>query len=278
MSHYHNRHLIITHADDPSGRDPVTIITRCYWEIIESRSLLPEEIITTTTTSITTKGDLDDVVTIDGDDETTSASTAISDRAVNRSRIESSVEEEEATVVVHEQQPPVVKSRNCYPLILSDTTGPHDMLSRTTVKEGDITYVTIHVTLAHKIDENRFDSTKGDEQEVFKHLFLEIVDYLDNNEAELFLFNVIEDIINMIGKRSIHLKAALKALDLFYLATGDKVKKEQLKKDTDIYLRWTLDELKEKTAQILKELTAKRLKEEGKEAVKSEEEEVTYKK
>jgi len=229
MNHYHNRHLIITHADDPSGRDPVTIITRCYWEIIESRSLLPEEIITTTT-SITTKGDIDDVVTIDGDDETTPASTATSDRALKRSRIESLVEEEEATVVVHEQQPPVVKSRNCFPLIFRDTTGPHDMLSRTTVKEGDITYVTIHVTLAHKIDENRFDSTKGDEQEVFKHLFLEIVDYLANDEAELFLFNVIEDIINMIGKRSIYLKAALKALDLFYLAkvTGDKVKNSNL--------------------------------------------------
>ena len=139
MNHYHNRHLIITHADNPSGRDPVAIIARCYWEVIESRSLLPEEIITTTT-SMTTKGDIDDVVTIDGDDETTSALTAISDRAVKRSRIESLVEEEEATVVVHEQQPPFVKARNCFPLIFRDTTGPHDMLSRTTVKEGDITY------------------------------------------------------------------------------------------------------------------------------------------
>jgi hypothetical protein len=60
MNQFNNRHLIITHADDPSGKDPVAIIARCYWEVIESGSLLPEEIITTTT-STTTKGDIDDV-------------------------------------------------------------------------------------------------------------------------------------------------------------------------------------------------------------------------
>jgi hypothetical protein len=80
--------LIIKHADDPSGKDPVTIITRCYWEVIGSRYKLPKEIIATTTT-ITTKGDtVTDDVTVDDDDET-SASTY--DRAAKRSRIESSV-------------------------------------------------------------------------------------------------------------------------------------------------------------------------------------------
>ena len=104
MNQFNNRHLIITHADDLSGKDPVAIIARCYWEVIESRSLLPEEIITTT--SSTTKGDIDDV-TID-DHETTSASTTTSDRGVKRSRIESLVVDEVATVIVHRQQPVVL--------------------------------------------------------------------------------------------------------------------------------------------------------------------------
>ena len=135
MNQFNNRHLIITHADDPSGKDPVAIIARCYWEVIESRSLLPEEIITTTTS--TTKGDIDDV-TID-DHELSSASTTTCDREacdreLKRSRIESLLVDEEATVIVHEQQP-VLKSRNCYPLIFRDTTGPHDFVRRTTVEQ-----------------------------------------------------------------------------------------------------------------------------------------------
>ena len=208
MNQFNNRHLVITHADDPSGKDPVAIIARCYWEVIESRSLLPEEIITTT--SSTTKGGIDDV-TID-DHELSSASTTTCDREacnreMKRSRIESLLVDEEATVIVHEQQP-VLKSRNDNPLIFCDTTGPHDFVRRTTVEQDGISYVTIEVTLANKIHES---SGKGDEaisngyfsrlkdQELFKHLFKEIVDYLDDNEAELFLLNVIDDIVKMIG-------------------------------------------------------------------------------
>jgi hypothetical protein len=150
MNQFNNRHLIIRHADDPSGKDPVATIARCYWEVIESRSLLPEEIITTTTSS-TTKGDRDDV-TID-DHETTSASTTTCDREVKRSRIESLLVDEEATVIVHEQQP-VLKSRNYNPLIFRDTTGPHDMVRRTIVEQDGISYVTIEVKLVSKIHES----------------------------------------------------------------------------------------------------------------------------
>jgi len=266
MNQFSNRHLIIRHADDPSGKDPVAIIARCYWEVIESRSLLPEEIITTTT-----KGD----VTID-DHETTSASTKTCDREacdreVKRSRIESLLVDEEATVIVHEQQP-VLKSRYCYPLIFRDTTGPHDFVRRTTVEQDGISYVTIEVTLANKIHES---SGKSDEaisngyfsrlkdQELFKHLFKEIVDYLDNFEAEMFLLNVIDDIVKMIGGGSIYLDAALRELDAFYLATGETVKREELKKETVVYFKWILNALKEETNQKLKEHEANLLKEEA---------------
>lgn len=287
MNHYYNRHLIITHADDPSGIDPITTIARCYREIIESRSILPEEIIITTTTSTTTKGGIDDITIDDDEDETTSALTITSDKAVKRSRIESLVtEEEEATVVVVNEQQPVLKSRNCYPLIFRDTTGPHDMLSRTTVKQGDVTYVTIDVSLVQKFAESRYDDVrKGNEEamkegsrffyqyldrlkELYKHLFHEIVDYLDNYEAEMFLFNVIEDIIYTIGRGSIYLNAAIRELDSLYLATGDTVKREEWKKETDMYHKVTFNAMKQYILKGMKENVDKMLKEEE-ETVKS---------
>ena len=292
MNQFNNRHLIITHADDPSGKDPVAIIARCYWEVIESRSLLPEEIITTTTSS-TTKVGIDDV-TID-DHETSSASTTTCDREacdreLKRSRIESLLVDEEATVIVHEQQP-VLKSRNCYPLIFRDTTGPHDMLSRTTVKQDGISYVTIEVKLVSKIHESSnfineavvmddVDSLKKTcgylcrLKELFKHLFEEIVDYLDDNEAEMFLINVINDMLNMIGRGSIYLDAALRELDALYLATGNTVKREEWKQETDRYYKWTLNAFKE---HIFKEMEEHRIKM-FKEAAAKRGEEVTYEK
>jgi hypothetical protein len=285
MNQFNNRHLIITHADDPSGKDPVAINARCYWEVIESRSILPEEIITTSTTTI--KGDRDDV-TID-DHETSSASTTKSDRAVKRSRIESLLADEEATVIVHEHQP-VLKSRNCYSLIFHDTTGPHDMLSRTTVKQDGMSYVTIEVTLVSKIHEGSFINeavVMGDEEslkktcgylphlkELFKQLFEEIVDYLDDNEAELFLINVINDMINMIGRGSIYLNAAVRELDALYLATGNSVKREEWKQETDRYFKWTFNAFKEHIFKEMEEHGVKMLKEE---AAKSGEE-VTHEK
>ena len=287
MNQFNNRYLIITHADDPSGKDPVAIIARCYWEVIGSRSVLPEEIITTTTSS-TTKGGIDDV-TID-DHETTSASTTTCYREVKRSRIESLLVDEEATVIVHEHQPVLLKSRNCYPLIFRDTTGPHDMLSRTTVKQGDISYVTIEVTLVSKIHESSFINevvVKDDEEslkktcgylyhlkELFKHLFEEIVDYLDDNEAEMFLINVINDMINMIGRGSIYLNAALRELDALYLATGNTVKREEWKQETDRYFKWTLNALREHIFKEMEEHGIKMFKEEA--AKRGEE--VTYEK
>ncbi len=69
---HHHRHLIITHADDPVGRDPVLLVARCYREIIESRSKIPEEIVTTTT----------------GDDLTAYDETSSTDRAAKRCKIE----------------------------------------------------------------------------------------------------------------------------------------------------------------------------------------------
>ena len=135
MNQYNNkRYLIIKHADDPSGRDPVAIITRCFWEVIGSRYRLPEEIITTTTTtttatSITIKGDtvIDDV-TVDNDDDETSASTC--DRAAKRSRIESSVVQEAA------------QSRPCF-IPYVDTSNNNEIITRTIVKHRDIIVHTI---------------------------------------------------------------------------------------------------------------------------------------
>lgn len=291
MNQFNNRHLIITHADDPSGKDPVAIIARCYWEVIESRSLLPEEIITTTTS--TTKGDIDDV-TID-DHELSSASTITCDREacdreVKRSRIESLLVDEEATVIVHEQQP-VLKSRNYNPLIFRDTTGPHDFVRRSTVEQDGISYVTIEVKLVSKIHESSNFINEavvmGDEdplkktcgylcrlKELFKHLFEEIVDYLDDNEAEMFLINVINDMLNMIGRGSLYLDAALRELDALYLATGNTVKREEWKQETDRYYKWTLNAFKE---HVFKEMEEHRIKM-FKEAAAKSGEEVTYEK
>jgi hypothetical protein len=151
------------------------------------------------------------------------------------------------------------------------------------VEQDGISYVTIEVTLANKIHES---SGKGDEaisngyfsrlkdQELFKHLFKEIVDYLDDNEAEMFLLNVIDDIVKMIGGGSIYLDAALRELDALYLATGETVKREKLKKETDVYFKWILNALKEETNQKLKEQAANLLKE----AAAKRGEEVTYEK
>jgi hypothetical protein len=66
----HHRHLIITHADDPVGRDPVLLVARCYREIIESRSKLPQDIVTTTE--------------VTGDDLTVYDETSSTDRVPKR--------------------------------------------------------------------------------------------------------------------------------------------------------------------------------------------------
>jgi len=111
-----------------------------------------------------------------------------------------------------------------------------------------------------KVSNGYFSRLK--DQELFKHLFKEIVDYLNDNEAEMFLINVIDDIVKMIGGGSIYLDAALRELDSLYLATGETVKREELKKETDVYFKWILNALKEETNQKLKE-QAKLLKEEA---------------
>ena len=239
MDQYNNkRYLIIKHADDPSGRDPVTIITRCFWEVIGSRYRLPEEIITTTTTttttSITTKGDtvIDDV-TVDNDDDETSASTC--DRAAKRCRIESSVVQEAA------------QSRPCF-IPYVDTSNNNEIITRTIVKHRDII---VHTTIDVKLmsdsainpikfeediimtDSNEFYLAKL--TEVFTNLFKEIIGYLYIDEANLFLLNVINDMTNMMGRGTVYVYAALWTLNFIYLLIGDTENIEELKKEIDLY-------------------------------------------
>jgi len=234
MDQYNNkRYLMIKHVDDPSGRDPVTIITRCYWEVIGSRYRLPKEMITTTTSSITTKGDtvIDDV-TVDNDDET-SASTC--DRAVKRSRIESSVVQE------------AVQSRHCF-IPFVDTSNNNEIITRTIVEhKGIILYTTIDVKLMSDsainpikfeediimTDSNEFYLAKL--TEVFKNLFKEIIGYLYIDEADLFLINVINDMTNMMGIGTVYVYAALWTLNYLYLATGNTENIKELKKEIDLY-------------------------------------------
>jgi len=227
------RHLILKHAEDPTERDPVTIIARCYREVIESRFKAPEE----KTTNLT----LDDVnVTVTLDDE-----IATTERVAKRSRIESVTEEAtlydilSSSVIIHD-----------YCRTFIDTTT--DILTRTTVKQGDLTYTTIDVTLAYKVDEGRFNHIDFDDakarrevsqlyisklKEMFKQLFDESVDYLDNIEAELFLVNVIEAITNKMGFGTLYVTAAIKALGLLYDEIGDTVRRDHWKVETDKYMK-----------------------------------------
>ena len=220
MNH-NDRFLIITHADDPSGRDPVTIIARCYYEIIESRSKLPEEttITTTTTTSISTKGDTDDVIV----DDDTSASA--SNRAAKRSRIESPVVVEE----VAQPRP------NFSPYV--NTSDNNEIITRTKVKHGDIIiYTSIDLKLDSEStinysediimpERNEFHMAKL--TEIFQDLFKEIIGYLDIVEAHLFLINVINDITTTMGRGMIDAYAALRELSLLYFAIGDIVNRKE---------------------------------------------------
>ena len=126
---HHHRHLIITHADDPVGRDPVLLVARCYREIIESRSKVLEEIVTTTT----------------GDDLTAYDETSSTDRVAKRCKIESMASS--SSVPIH--------NRTYQKFIDTTSTDPTDILTRKTVKQGDFTYTTINITLAYKVDASK---------------------------------------------------------------------------------------------------------------------------
>ena len=230
----HHRHLIITHADDPVGRDPVLLVARCYREIIESRSKLPQDIVTTTE--------------VTGDDLTVYDETSSTDRVPKRRRIESMTSF--SSLPIH--------NRSYQKFIDTTSSDPTEILTRKTVKQGDITYTTIDITLAYKVDDSKLRSVAllNDHEawkeanasylsklrELFKNLFDEIIDYLDDYEAEMFLINVINTITNKMGRGTLYVTAALKALDRLFFDIGDTVKREEFKVEIDMYMKYLEDE------------------------------------
>ena len=85
-------------------RDPVLLVARCYREIIESRSKIPEEIVTTTT----------------GDDLTAYDETSSTDRVAKRCKIESMASSNSVPI----------RNRTYQKFIDTTSTDPTDILTR----------------------------------------------------------------------------------------------------------------------------------------------------
>ena len=228
MSSYNNsalfyrKILIIRTSEDPEQNDPVSIVAKCYREVIDKRC--------------------------DTNIEHTQQSLEEDDRATKRSKVEVSKEDEalDSSTLKVRMNAPI--SRSTAFVDTPEGCENNQIVTRKTVQQGDQSIRTIDVKLVFTghncasslVKERRLEHgpifipmcTK-----MFKDLYEEIIEYLTHDEADAFLVKVIIAIYLKFGRGTIYTTTAVNTLMELYDKLNLTDLKAQLEYEYDTYLR-----------------------------------------